>query len=153
VEVSPTAIPPVCRLLDYGKYKYEQSKKERQAKKGQRIGLLRELRLRPRIEEHDLQAKIRTARKLLEEGNKLRLVVRFRRYERAHPELGLKVLQNITEALKEVAVVSDQVSKDERNMTLTLSPTPTKKPKEAKSNAEAQDSQRSEGPLQDNGKR
>ena len=78
VEIAPTASPPVCRLLDYGKYKYEQTKKERKVRKSQRVGLLREVRFRPKIEEHDLQAKIRTVKKLLEEGNKVRVRVRFR---------------------------------------------------------------------------
>jgi translation initiation factor IF-3 len=135
VEVAPTATPPVCRLLNYGKYKYEQTKKERKAKKDQKIGLLRELRLRPRIEEHDLQAKIKTARKLLEEGNKLRLVVRFRGREIIYPELGLNVLQKMTKALDEIAMVSDHPIRDKRNIALTLSPLSAKKPKEAKSDA------------------
>jgi len=140
VEVSPTAIPPVCRLLDYGRYKYEQAKKERKAKKGQKIGLLRELRLRPKIEEHDLQAKIRTARKLLEEGNKLRLVVRFRGREIVYPEMGWKVLQKVTEALKEVATTSNHPIKEKRSIALTLAPVATKKSKEAKIGAKAQNS-------------
>lgn len=137
VEVAPTASPPVCRLLDYGKYKYAQTKKERKAKRGQKIGLLKELRLRPKIEEHDLQAKIRTARKLLEEGSKLRVVVRFRGREVIYPELGWKVLQKMAEALREVAAVSDQPVKDQRSITLTLSPVSTTRSKEAKSDAKA----------------
>ena len=137
VEVSPTASPPVCRILDYGKYQYEQTKKERKAKRGQKVGLLKELRLRPKIEEHDLQAKIRTARKLLEGGSRLRIVVRFRGREVIYPELGWKVLLKMTEALKELAVASDHPVKDARTITLTLSPVPTTKSKEAKSDAKA----------------
>jgi translation initiation factor IF-3 len=140
VEVSPTATPPVCRLLDYGKYKYEQSKKERKQRRSQKVGLLKEVRLRPKIEEHDLQAKIRTTRKLLEEGNKIRLVVRFRGREVVYPELGWRVLKKVTDALKEVAVVSDHPTQEERNIAVTLSPVPTKKSKEARISAEAQDS-------------
>lgn len=140
VEVSPTAIPPVCRILDYGKYKYEQAKKERKLRRGQKVGLLKEVRLRPKIEEHDLQAKIRTARKLLEEGSKIRLVVRFRGREVVYPELGWQVLQKVTNALKEVATVSDHPAKDARSIALTLSPVPTKKAKEAKIGAETQNS-------------
>ena len=139
VEVSPTASPPVCRILDYGRYKYEQLKKERKAKKGQK-GLLKELRLRPKIEEHDLQAKIRTARKLLEEGNKLRLIVRFRGREIVYPELGWKVLQKVSEALKELATVSNHPIADKTNIALTLSPIATRKSTEAKTDAKAQDS-------------
>ena len=140
VEVAPTASPPVCRLLDYGKYRYEQTRKERRIKRGQKVGLLRELRLRPKIEEHDLQAKIKTARKLLDGGNKLRVVVRFRGREVIYPELGLKVVQKLTESLKDVAVVSNHPVKVGKIMALTLSPIATKKTNEAKTNAEAQNS-------------
>jgi translation initiation factor IF-3 len=140
VEVAPTATPPVCRLLDYGKYKYDQTKKERSAKRGQRIGLLKELRLRPRIEEHDLQAKVRMARKFLEGGNKLRLLVIFRGREVVYPELGLKVLQRVSEALRDIAVVSAHPVREKRTITLTLSPISVKKPKEVKSDAEVENS-------------
>lgn len=135
VEVAPTAKPPVCRLLDYGKYKYEQTKKERKVKKSQRIGLLREVRFRPKIEEHDLQAKIRTVRKLLEEGNKVRVQVRFRGREVIYPELGWKVLKRVAEALKEEAVASNQMVKDARNIALILSPSSTKKSTKVKTDA------------------
>jgi len=121
--------PPVCRLLDYGKYKYEQSKKERKAKRGQRVGLLKEVRLRPKIEEHDLQAKIKTTKKLLEEGNKVRLFLRFRGREVIYPELGWKVLRKVTEASQEIAVVSNSVS-DGNNIAVVLSPVSQKKSKE-----------------------
>jgi translation initiation factor IF-3 len=128
VEVAPTAKPPVCRLLDYGKYKYEQTKKERKAKKGQKLGLLKEIRLRPKIEEHDLQAKIKTAKKLLEEGNKLKVVVRFYGREVTYPELGRKVLQRFIEALSEVAKATEQPVEERRTITLTLSAVSAKKP-------------------------
>ena len=140
VEMNSTTTPPVCRLLDYGKYRYEQEKKERKVKRGQKVGLLKEIRLRPKIEEHDLQAKLRTARKLLEEGNKLRLVVRFRGREHIYPELGWKLLQKAAENLKKVAAVSDHPVKERGNIALTLSPVSTKKSKEAKIDAKAQDS-------------
>ena len=138
VQVASTAAPPVCRLLDYGKYKYEQTKKERKAKKGQKVGLLREVRLRPKIEEHDLQAKIKTTKKLLEEGNKVRLVLRFRGREVVYPELGWKVLQRVAEASKEIAAVSSSVN-DVRRIALVLSPIPLKKPKEAEIDAKNKD--------------
>ncbi len=126
VEVSPTVIPPVCRLLDYGKYQYEQAKKVRKIKRSQKVGLLKEVRFRPKIEEHDLQAKIRTIKKLLEEGNKVRVSVRFRGREVIYPELGWKVLQKVAEALKEAAVASDRLIKDERRIALVLSPSAKK---------------------------
>ena len=137
VQVASNTAPPVCRLLDYGKYKYEQTKKERKAKRGQRVGLLKEVRLRPKIEEHDLQAKIKTTKKLLEEGNKVKLVLRFRGREVVYPELGRKVLQKVTEASKELAVVTSSVN-DARSMAVVLSPVSLKKSKETEIDAKTQ---------------
>jgi len=134
VQVASTMTPPVCRILDYGKYKYEQTKKERKARRGQRVGLLREVRLRPKIEEHDLQAKIKTTKKLLEEGNKVRLLLRFRGREIIYPELGWNVLRKVAEASKELAVVSSSGSA-ERSIALVLSPVAQKKSKEAGTDA------------------
>ena len=134
VQVATTTPPPVCRILDYGKYKYEQTKKERKARRGQRVGLLKEVRLRPKIEEHDLQAKIRTTKKLLEEGNKVRLVLRFRGREVVYPELGWKVLREVAEASKEVAVVSSSAN-EQRSIALTLAPVSLKKTKEIEADA------------------
>jgi len=134
VQVASTMTPPVCRLLDYGKYKYEQTRKERKAKRGQRVGLLREVRLRPKIEEHDLQAKIKTTKKLLEEGNKVRLVLRFRGREVIYPELGWNVLRKVAEASKELAVVSSSGGA-ERSIALVLSPVSQKKSKETETDA------------------
>ncbi len=137
VQVASTTTPPVCRLLDYGRYKYEQTKKERKAKRGQRVGLLKEVRLRPKIEEHDLQAKIRTTKKLLEEGNKVRLVLRFRGREVVYPELGWNVLRKVAEASKEIAVVSSSAN-EARSIALVLSPVSLKKSKEAGIDAKTQ---------------
>jgi len=134
VQVASTMSPPVCRILDYGKYKYEQTKKERKAKRSQRVGLLKEVRLRPKIEEHDLQAKIRTTKKLLEEGNKVRLFLRFRGREVIYPELGWKVLRKVAEASKDLAVVSSSVN-DERIIALVLAPVSQKKSKETETDA------------------
>ncbi|MFH0913809.1 MAG: translation initiation factor IF-3 [Chloroflexota bacterium] len=103
VEVAPTAEPPVCRIIDYGRFRYEQAKKEREQKKGQKVSLLREIRLRPKIGEHDFLSKYRSARKLLEEGNKLKVTVMFRGREITHPDLGWKLLKKMSEALKDVA--------------------------------------------------
>lgn len=140
VEVAPTATPPVCRILDYGKYKYEQTRKEKRAKKSQRVGLLKEIRLRPNIGEHDLQSKIRTTKKLLEEGSKVRLVVRFRGREVVYPEQGRQVLQRVTGALKEIATTGDHLTEEQRSIALILYPVSTGKSKEEKSDAKAQDS-------------
>jgi len=139
VQVASTVAPPVCRLLDYGKYKYEQTKKERKAKRGQRVGLLKEVRLRPKIEEHDLQAKIKTTKKLLEEGNKVRLVLRFRGREIIYPELGWNVLRKMADASKELAVVSSS-NNEGRSIVLVLAPVSPKKPKEKETDAKTQNS-------------
>ena len=127
--VAPNSQPPVCRLVDYGKYKYEQLKKDKKVRKGQK-GLLREVRLRPKIEEHDLQAKIAKTRELLAEGNKVKITVRFRGREIVYPEMGWQVLKRVAEALKNEAVASSQPSKDARNIALTLAPVAAKKTQE-----------------------
>ena len=127
--VAPNSQPPVCRLVDYGKYKYEQLKKDKKVRKGQ-MGLLREVRLRPKIEDHDLQAKIAKTRELLAEGNKVKITVRFRGREIVYPELGWQVLKRVAEALKDEAVATSQPSKDARNIALTLAPVAAKRTQE-----------------------
>ena len=122
VEVAPTAAPPVCRLLDYGKYKYEQSKKEHEAKKSQKVSLLREIRMRPKIGGHDFEAKARTARKLLTGGDKVKVTIRFRGREITHPELGLRLLNRMSESLSEVASVERQPVFEGRQMNVILNP-------------------------------
>ena len=121
VEVAATAVPPVCRLLDYGKYKYEQAKKEREARKSQKVALLREVRLRPKIGAHDFEAKARLARKLLLGGDKVKVTVLFRGRENTHPELGWRLLQRMAESLKEVASVEGQPAMVGRRMHVVLS--------------------------------
>ena len=127
VEVAATAVPPVCRLLDYGKYKYEQAKKEREARKSQRIVLLRQVRLRPKIGDHDFEAKARLARKLLGDGDKVKVTVMFRGREITHPEIGWRLLQRMAESLSETAGVERQPMMDGRSMSLFLSPIATQK--------------------------
>ena len=129
VEVAATAVPPVCRLLDYGKYKYEQAKKEREARKSQRVVLLREVRMRPRIDNHDFEAKTRTAKKLLGEGDKVKVTVMFRGREIVHPQLGLRLLQRMAASLEEVASVDKQPSLDGKRMIMIFSPLSVQKTK------------------------
>jgi translation initiation factor IF-3 len=105
VEVASHAVPPVCKILDYGKFKYEEEKKERAAKKHQHTSELKELRLRPRTDDHDLQVRARAARKFLDEGHKVRLVVRFRGREATHPEVARAQINRIAEDLADIAVV------------------------------------------------
>ncbi len=120
VEVAATAVPPVCRLLDYGKYKYEQDKKEREAKRSQRISLLREVRIRPKIGDHDFEAKSRIAKKLLANGDKVKVTVMFRGREITHPDIGWKLLQRMSETLKEVASVERQPRLEGKRMHIIL---------------------------------
>ncbi len=129
-EVAPTAVPPVCRLLDYGKYKYEQAKKEREARKSQRVSLLREVRLRPKIGIHDFEAKARSARKLLDGGDKVKVTMLFRGREITHPEIGLRLLQRMAESLEGVASVEGQPLLEGKRMSITLSPDTVHKVKE-----------------------
>jgi len=126
VEVAPTAVPPVCRLLDYGKYKYEQAKKERELRKSQKVSLLREVRLRPSIDDHDFEAKVRLVKKLLDEGDKVKVAIRFRGREITHPELGWRLLQRVSEALQGVVAIARQPVIEEKNMTVILAPVASK---------------------------
>lgn len=129
VEVAPTAVPPVCRLLDYGKYRYEQAKKEREAKKSQKISLLREIRLRPQIGNHDFEAKVRLVKKLLGGGDKVKVSVFFRGREITHPELGWRLLQRVVESLKGVASIDRQPVLDGKQLSIVISPQVTQKTK------------------------
>ena len=139
VEVAATAVPPVCRLLDYGKYKYEQAKKEREARRSQRVVLLREIRLRPRIDSHDFEAKTRSVKKLLEEGDKVKITVLFRGREIVHSELGLKLLHRMADSLQAEATVDKQPSMDGRRMIMILSPVSGQKVKTKEEVKGAQD--------------
>jgi translation initiation factor IF-3 len=126
VEVAPTSVPPVCRLLDYGKFKYEQQKKEQQARKSQKVTATREIRLRPKIGIHDFEAKARIAKKLLADGNKVKVTLMFRGREITHPDLGWKVLQRMAETLNEVAYPERQPLMEGRRMDIILAPNSTK---------------------------
>jgi len=140
VEVAPTSVPPVCRLLDYGRYKYEQAKKEQQARKSQKVSALREVRMRPKIGIHDFEAKARTARKLITEGDKLKVTLMFRGREATHPELGWKVLQRMVESLSDIASLERQAVMEGRRMNIILAPTGVK-PKVKEEAKEAQNAE------------
>ena len=129
VEVAATATPAVCRLMDYGKYKYLQTKKEREARKGQKLSLLREVRLRPKIGEHDFDAKARKARKLLEGGDKVKVTIMFRGRENTHPELGLRLLDRMWESLKELSSVEKQPTREGARLHIILTPLASQKNK------------------------
>jgi len=122
VEVNPMAKPPVCKIMDYGRFKYEEKKKASEAKKKQVIVHLKEVKLRPKTEEHDYGFKIRNIRRFLEEGNKARVTIMFRGREITHKELGQSVLDEVVGDLKEVAVVEQQPRMEGRQMFMILAP-------------------------------
>jgi translation initiation factor IF-3 len=128
VEVAPNTDPPVCRVLDYGKYKYEQSKKERDARKHQHHVVLREVRFKPKIDVHDVDFKARTAEKLLREGDKVKVSVMFRGRELTHPQIGRDLLDRVYDKLKEVATVERPPTMEGRFMSMILTPTAAKQP-------------------------
>ncbi len=124
VEVSPMAKPPVCKIMDYGKFKYTEKKKQSEAKKKQVVVQLKEVKLRPRTEEHDYNVKVGKIREFLGEANKARVTVMFRGREITHRELGQKVLQRVIEDLREVAVIESAPRMEGRQMFMILAPNP-----------------------------
>ena len=122
VEVSPTSRPPVCRILDFGKYKYELAKKEKQAKKKQHSFQLKEMRFRPKIDEHDYNFKTKHIREFLESGSKVRVYVMFRGREMAYTEMGQNVLKRVIEDLAEIASVEMAPKMEGRSMSTVLAP-------------------------------
>ncbi len=127
VEVAPNAVPPVCRLLDFGKFQYERQKKEREARKAQKIIEIKEIRLRPRTGEHDLDTKVRQALAFLDEGSKVKVAVRFRGREITHPEIAREQLEEFVTKVGGAAVIEAQPSMEGRNLFLLLSPSPSSK--------------------------
>lgn len=121
VEISPNAEPPVCKILDYGKFKYEQQKKANEARKKQKVIEVKELKLRPMIEDHDYQVKLRAAQKFLEEGDKVKFTLRFRGRELAHQDLGLAVLRRMKEDLSLLSKVEQEPKMEGRQMIMMLS--------------------------------
>jgi translation initiation factor IF-3 len=126
VEVSPTAVPPVCRLIDYGKYKYEQTRKEREARKHQKTQALKEMRLKPKIGEHDLVFKTKLIQSFLDDGDKVKVTVNFRGRENAHPELGRAVLDEVAKRIEGSGSVERAPLLEGRSMTMILSPVATR---------------------------
>ncbi len=122
VEVAPLARPPVARIMDYGKYKFEQAKQARAAKKKQHVILLKEVKMRPGIDDHDFDTKTRHARRFLEEGNKVKVTLMFRGRQIAHPELGRQVVDRVSVDLADVAKVEVEPKLEGRSMTMILSP-------------------------------
>lgn len=127
VEVAPNAIPPVCRLLDYGKFQYERQKKEREARRAQKVIEIKEIRMRPRTGEHDIDTKVRKALIFLEEGSKVKVTVRFRGREIHHPEVARDQLNEFLAKIGDVAVVETQPLMEGKNLFMLLTPSPAMK--------------------------
>lgn len=122
VEVAPNAKPPVCKIMDIGKYKYEQSKREKEARKKQRVINVKEVKLRPNIEAHDFQVKTRNTIRFLESGDKVKVTIMFRGREVSHPELGKELLDKVAEIVRDYAVIEKQPKLEGKNMIMFLSP-------------------------------
>ena len=122
VEVSPNTDPPVCKILDYGKFKYEAKKKKNEAKKKQKIIEVKEIKLRPNIDEHDYQVKMRNVQKFLDEGDKVKVTMRFRGREMAHQELGVNVLNRVRDDTEDVAKIEAFPKLEGRQMIMVIAP-------------------------------
>ncbi|MDZ7834258.1 MAG: translation initiation factor IF-3 [Alkalibacterium sp.] len=122
VLVSPNAKPPVARIMDYGKYRYEQQKKEREARKNQKIVNIKEIRLSPTIDDHDFNTKLRNARKFLDNGDKVKVSIRFRGRAITHKEIGREVLERMAEETADISQVESKAKMDGRSMFLMLAP-------------------------------
>jgi len=134
VEISPRAFPPVCRIMDYGKYKYEEAKKKQQARKRASTVETKEIKFRPKTEEHDMAFKVKHVRRFLEEGNKVRLAVVFRGREITHPQTGMNVLNKVVDLCNDIATVEATPNMEGRRMIMVIAPRPgvVRKAQEAK---------------------
>jgi len=122
VEIAPNSDPPVCRIMDYGKYRFEQSKKAQAAKKKQKVTHVKEVKFRPGTEEADYQVKMRNVRRFIEDGDKVKITLRFRGREMAHQELGVAMLERIRDSLEEEVVVEQWPRMEGRQMVMLVSP-------------------------------
>jgi len=125
VEVAPNAKPPVCRIMDYGKYKYEQSKREREARKKQKVVTIKEVKMRPNIEDHDFDVRRRQAEQFLRDGDKIKATIMFRGREVVHAELGKAVLDRLLESVKDLCIVERSPKLEGKNMVMILAPKPS----------------------------
>jgi len=122
VEIAPNADPPVCKILDFGKFKYEEQKKKNEARKKQKVIEVKEIKLRPSIDDHDYQVKMRSMNKFIEEGDKVKVTMRFRGRELAHQELGMNVLIRVKDDLDSIAKVEQMPRMEGRQMTMVVAP-------------------------------
>ena len=122
VEIAPKANPPVCRIMDFGKYRYEQQKREKEARKKQKVISVKEVKLRPNIEQHDFDVKLKNAVRFLEEGNKVKVTIMFRGRELSHPDLGREILGRVAEQLKDSVSIERDAKLEGKNMIMILAP-------------------------------
>jgi len=122
VEVAPEAAPPVCRIMDFGKFKYMQARRQKEARKKQTVIVVKEVKMGPKTERHDFEFKLKHVRRFIEEGNKAKVTVRFKGREMAHTELGWKMLNKMTEAVADVATVENHPRMEGRMLSMILSP-------------------------------
>jgi translation initiation factor IF-3 len=136
VEVAPTARPPVCKLMDYGKYKYETAQKARESRRNQVNTVIKEMKLRPKIDQHDYETKKGHVVRFLSQGDKVKITIMFRGREQHRPELGFRLLQRLAEDVSDLGFIESQPKQDGRNMTMVLGP--TKKKSEARAEVKAE---------------
>ncbi len=129
VEISPTAKPPVCKIMDYGKFKYDEKKRAAQARKKQVVVQIKEVKLRPKTEEHDYDFKLRNIRRFIEEGNKSKVTIMFRGREIVHKDIGQKILMRVVEDVKDLAVIEQVPRMEGRQMFMVIAPNPRAKAK------------------------
>lgn len=146
VEVAPNAMPPVCRLMDYGKFRYEESRKERESRKNQHVVELKEVRIRPKIDDHDLATKGRNAAKFLDAGDKVKLTVLFRGREMAHPDIGRGLLDQLAEQLRPHGSVEASPRMEGRTMTMFMSPFKAKQSQREKEGSQRRDETQTQDP-------
>ena len=124
VEISPTAVPPVCRIMDFGKFQYEQQKRAGSAKKHQKVILVKEIKFRPKVDEHDYQFKKKHIERFLAEGDKVKATIFFRGRENAHPEIGRRILERLVGELVDIAVTESEPQKEGNQLHTILAPKP-----------------------------
>ncbi|MCP2304756.1 translation initiation factor IF-3 [Actinokineospora globicatena] len=139
VEVAPTARPPVCKLMDFGKFKYESAQKARESRRNQVLTVIKEQKLRPKIDSHDYETKKRNVVRFLEHGNKVKVTIMFRGREQSRPELGFRLLKRLAEDVEELGFVESSAKQDGRNMIMVLAPHKNLKPKPKSTSANSDD--------------
>jgi translation initiation factor IF-3 len=146
VEVAPNAVPPVCRIMDYGKFRYEQSRKERESRRNQHVIELKEVRIRPKIDDHDLETKGRQAAKFLDAGDKVKMTVLFRGREMAHPDIGKALLDQLADILRPHGTIEQTPRLEGRTMTMMLNPLKQKQSQQEREGAQRRVEAEAENP-------